>query len=58
MDHAGMEMDRVDLERYRNGQPPLKRTWHKAFLVTPKTVVDESLDTLQKILYPKQRRVK
>ena len=48
MDHTGMEIDRVDLERYRKGLPPLKRTWTKAGPpVSVDVVIKESLRFLR-----------
>jgi hypothetical protein len=48
MDHTGMEIDRVDLERYRKGLPPLKRKWVKAGPpVSVDVVIKESLRLLR-----------
>ena len=58
MDHAGMEMDRVDLERYRKGLPPLKRKWIETKIITPQDVINEALKELAKINSKKKKKRK
>ena len=53
MDHCGMEIDRVDLERYRKGLPPLVRKWYEAKPVTIKQVREEALKFFTKQLKKK-----
>ena len=53
MDHTGMEIDRVDLERYRKGLPPLERKWVKA---GPPVSVDVVLKEYLRLLREKQSK--
>jgi len=48
MDHCGMEIDRVDLERYRYGLAPVVRKWYKATPVTIKQITEDALNILTK----------
>lgn len=59
MDHAGMEIDRVDLERFRAGLPPLERKWIKVGPpVTVKEITKEVLAVFSEQLAKQPKKVK
>lgn len=56
MDHAGMEIDRVDLERFRKGLQPLVRKEYVATeLITPKQISEHTLKVLTEQLNKKAK---